>query len=335
MNEHRLASNNNFTVESFKPPFSAFSHVETNFPDNDSIKRLFSLARSGEAKTLVTEDIPPRGIILEENEEIRDYFPNFREGDLKRISFWKTDFNKDSVTENTIDDTACIGYAVLKNDTVPNLFGNRWHVFEAVFKKYDHEHNYIPRPKTYRVNLLDREISIDGLLFAQQNGLNKRCAHVALQSLLSRIIDDDISYRRINEICQNPPPTGPNFIKGLSANQIQKVLRAYKIPFRDHDYQGSTSKDRNRYAYQKYVYSGIESGYGALVGFQLTRSNIPQPLRHIIPFYGHTFNKDTWAPAADKSYFKVGEKLKYVPSEYWTSSFLGHDDNFGPNYCVP
>lgn len=27
--------------------------------------------------------------------------------------------------------------------------------------------------------------------------------------------------------------------------------------------------------------------------------------------------------------------MGYVPSENWTSSFIGHDDNFGSNYCVP
>lgn len=62
---------------------------------------------------------------------------------------------------------------------------------------------------------------------------------------------------------------------------------------------------------------------------------IGQEQRHIVPFYGHTFNKDTWVPEADISYFRVGESLGYVPSENWTSSFLGHDDNFGPNFCVP
>jgi hypothetical protein len=35
------------------------------------------------------------------------------------------------------------------------------------------------------------------------------------------------------------------------------------------------------------------------------------------------------------AYFRVGERLGYIPSENWTSSFLGHDDNFGPNLCVP
>ena len=87
----------------------------------------------------------------------------------------------------------------------------------------------------------------------------------------------------------------------------------------------------------KYIYSGIESGAGALLGFSFAGPAIPEEDGdcHIIPFYGHTFNKDTWVPDADKYYFRVGEELRYVPSENWTSSFLGHDDNLGPNLCVP
>jgi len=78
----------------------------------------------------------------------------------------------------------------------------------------------------------------------------------------------------------------------------------------------------------------VESGAGALLGFKLTG---PQAVnaKHIIPFFGHTFNKDTWAPDADASYFKIGASVGYIPSESWTSSFIGHDDNFGPNFCVP
>lgn len=78
----------------------------------------------------------------------------------------------------------------------------------------------------------------------------------------------------------------------------------------------------------------IESGCGALLGFRMTGPSASCE-KHIIPFYGHTFNKDTWVPDADCAYFDVGGGIGYIPSESWTSSFLGHDDNFGPNLCVP
>jgi hypothetical protein len=56
---------------------------------------------------------------------------------------------------------------------------------------------------------------------------------------------------------------------------------------------------------------------------------------HSIPFFGHTFNQDTWVANASSAYFKVGQMTKYLPSETWLSSFIGHDDNFGSDFCVP
>ncbi len=57
--------------------------------------------------------------------------------------------------------------------------------------------------------------------------------------------------------------------------------------------------------------------------------------RHIIPLFGHTFNQDAWVPRAESAYFHVGEDTRYLPSESWVSSFIGHDDNFASNFCVP
>jgi hypothetical protein len=54
-----------------------------------------------------------------------------------------------------------------------------------------------------------------------------------------------------------------------------------------------------------------------------------------VPLFGHTLNQDTWVPSADRSYFKVGAGTKYIPSESWLSTFVGHDDNWGSNYCIP
>ncbi len=87
--------------------------------------------------------------------------------------------------------------------------------------------------------------------------------------------------------------------------------------------------------FQKYVYAGIESGGGSLLGFEMSGPGLPESRRHIIPFYGHTFNQDTWVPEAETAYFHIGENVGYIPSESWTSSFLGHDDNFGSNFCIP
>ena len=319
----------------FERPFSSFEFIEKKFGDCNSIRRIFSLARSLSAKALVIESLPPTGIITEENEDILSTYPQYRNLNLLRLSFWKKAMKGGGLPATTNDDL--VGYAILKQDALeenPTPFCD-WHVFEAVFAKYPHEHNCTPRPGVYRLTACDKEFEIIGLLFCQQNGLNKACAQVALRSLLSRILPEgDISYRRINRIAEEVHP-GFNPARGLDVQQIRRVLTDLGVKFHDIDYTQENDTQRLVLPYQKYAYAGLESGYGALVGFRLAGRELQEEAKHIIPFYGHTFNKDTWVPNAEISYFRIGERVGYVPSERWTSSFIGHDDNFGPNFCIP
>ena len=207
-----------------------------------------------------------------------------------------------------------------------------------MFRKYPHEHNCVPLQHEYAVRVGSRRFKIPGVLYAQQNGLNKACAHVALRTLLSRLAPDgDVSYRAMNKIAQEVSTGSYDPASGLGVQQIREILRRFKVPFRDLDYteEAKTSPGiRASLPFQKFVYAGIESGCGALLGFRMTGPAAPAS-KHIVPFFGHTFTKDTWVPDADSAYFNVGGGIGYIPSESWTSSFLGHDDNFGPNLCVP
>jgi hypothetical protein len=322
-------------IDSFplKPPFSFFNFIEDHFGDYDSLRRVFSLARSSDSETLVLERIPPAGIIAEENEDLLLLHTDYRNTDLLRLSFWKKAFTAHLATELSSDDL--IGYAIFKRDELVGKAIDSWHVFEAVFAKYPHDHNCVPRPHTYSLTIGKQPFAIRGLLYCQQNTLNKACAQVALRSLLSRLLPDgDISYRQINRIAKSVDD-GFQPGAGLSVPQIRAIFTELEIKFNDVDYSTLEPAMRHDLPYQKYAYAGLESGGGALVGFRLTGRELRQEAKHIIPIYGHTFNKDTWAPDADVAYFRIGENVGYVPSESWTSSFLSHDDNFGPNYCIP
>jgi hypothetical protein len=339
MDEHRNIIGRKVSLFSCEKPFSSFKFVDQNLgaEQNPAIRRLFSLARSLYAKSLLVEEIEPCGIISDEKKEIEESFSDYIFLGLERISFWTS--NCEEIKSSGFSTENLAGYAILKHDKVPSKNYDCWHIFESVFKKYPHPHNCVPNPMEYKVTLGDFKTSISGLLYAQQNNLNKACAQVSLRSLITRIIKHDISYRTINEFAEELSGEPVDKPRGLTAKQIQSVLKGVDIRFRDFDYSQYSKEEstlyRRIYPYQKYVYSGVECGTGALVGFHLTGPAITETKKHIIPFYGHTFNKDTWAPDADIAYFRVGEELGYLPSENWTSSFLGHDDNFGANFCVP
>lgn len=337
MDLHRRAMASRVLPFCSDPPFSCFDWVEANIAQTESIRRCFSLARSLGMRAFIAEDIPAEGIIHEENQELKVLAPDHTMPALKRLSFW-TEPISDVAAVFSIDPAALCGYAIVKYDRVPSRSHDGWHVFEAVFRKYPHEHNCVPTQRTYRLRVHETEFTIPGILYAQQNGLNKVCAHVALRTLLSkRVLAGDLSYTEINRLAAKAMPGAYDPAQGLGPPQIRAILRHFKVAFRDIDYaeEEKNSKDiRLTHPFQKFIYAGIESGCGALLGFRMTGPSASSG-KHIIPFFGHTFNKDTWVPDAESAYFDVGGGVGYIPSESWTSSFLGHDDNFGPNLCVP
>jgi hypothetical protein len=340
MNSHRAAFSHKSLIIPAERPFSCFDFVEKHYKGLPSIHRCLSIARTHDLKTILIEYIVPEGIIADENSEIQERYPDHKMTGLHRISLWSTVFS-DPNDASKMTDENLIGYAILKRDAVAPKGVDEWHVFEAVLRKYSHHHNYAPHQKTYDLKIYNKSFSGRGTVYCQQNSLNKACAHVSLRTLLSGLPNvGELSYRKINELANKDKDPTYDPSKGLTVFQIRNVLEGLNVTFRDIDYVESEVTDANirkTHPYQKYVYSGIESGMGALLGFRLTGPKIPpkDPPKHIIPFFGHTFNKDTWVPSADRSYFDVGGGVGYIPSESWTSSFIGHDDNFGSDFCVP
>jgi len=336
LSQHRISTGQQLKIYSAQAPFSSFKFIESRFHGLDSLRRCFSLARSLRMKTITSEEIPCEGLLLEEKQELLEYFPDYQFKKAVRLCFWKKDITKPS-TLNELKSGDLIGYAIIKNDRINSIKYAKWHIFEAVFKKHPHRHNCIPRPKRFKIACSQKIYSITGILYCQQNSLNKACAQVALRSLLSNHLPEgDISYKKINDLAGITPKSERIPGKGLTVIDIRKVLEGLGVGFRDIDYT-QNEELRNTLPYQKFLYAGIESGAGALLGFRFSGPDFSDktPPKHIIPFFGHTFNKDTWVPDSELSYFDVGGGVGYVPSENWTSSFIGHDDNFGPNFCVP
>lgn len=334
---HRLANPTNLQIIPVRQPFSCFSFIEANYGKFDSLHRLFSLARSHNFKTLTLETIPAKGIIEEENNEIVKLFPGYSMQHLQRLAFWNVAFNNINELKQ-LNNTNIVGYSLIKLDFTIDK-GATWHVFESVLRKYKHEHNCVPNERPYNVCVAGKSFNLHGVMYCQQNQLNKACAHVALRAILDGLQGvGNISYTKINKLAGNPPAPG----LGLGPLQIQNVLLGLNIQFRDIDYSegeesGEINPMRKTHPYRKFVYSGVESGVGSLLGFRLQQPGVPRQHqdKHIIPFFGHTFNKDTWVPDAALNYFAIGSNLGYIPSDNWTSSFIGHDDNFGSDFCVP
>ena len=332
MFEHRLCQALTSRVISLNQPFSCFDFIEGMFGSGqNAIHRCFSLARSFETQTLVLEELDPlgEGIILAENKELQIRYPEYKSQYLSRLSFWQKEIK--SIEDLTMDDNeSLVGYAIIKNDCIPKH--DATHVFEAVFRKYSHKHNCVRKGQSFDVRVGNSIFSAQGALFAQQNGISKCCAHVALYTILcNNFPDKEPSFAQMTQIVNGLHKESLD----LDPYEIRKILDFYGLEYHDIYYPSPEeqecieNKDDLLIPFNKLIYAGIESGAGALAGFMLSKGG-----GHIIPFWGHTFNKDTWVSDAELFYFKTGE-IAYAPSENWTSSFIGHDDNFGPNLCVP
>lgn len=327
----RQAEADSFSVHLINRPFSLFGFAEDILGPTAPIRRFFTLGRQRNSETIIVESLPAVGSLQTENDAILKHFPDYQNPELKRISFWKKPIsNQDDLAHCSDED--CVGYALIKRDFIPSAGIDDWHIFEAVVRKYPHPHNYarIMRPFYFRVG--SHTFSIPGCLYAQQNGLNKACAQVALRSLIAtRNGDPEISCEQINHYATEVGEVRP--AEGLLTDQIKHVLERYGIPNMAIDYNASPDL-RSDFPYEKLIYSGIESGAGALLAFRLEGPKAPN-CGHIIPCFGHTFNEDAWGPQAESAYFKIGESIQYIPSRAWCSSFIVHDDNFGANLCIP
>jgi len=249
-----------------------------------------------------------------------------------RLSFFSVEL-KDKECVSTLQEKSFLGYAILKKILLED--GRfRWIVFESVIAVTRHENNYLHKLRKYKVCVGGQLFSVGGVLYCQQNGLTNVCAHATLRTCLSIITPPaDFSYSLMNKILKEGGK--PHVIRhGLDVEQICLILKAAGVKYSIKSSIPLSGSDQENESYpipyQSFLYGSIESGYPALLGFSLEQGE-----GHIIPVFGHTFNEDTWVPAAKISYFEIGKDTRYVPSETWVSTYICHDDNFGSYYCLP
>lgn len=315
--------------------FSNFHFVDRHYRSHSVLRRILSIARQHDYRSLLIEDIREAdcALLAEENAALRTRCPSFQGSTVHRLSFWTCPPNAASGPDDFL------GYAVFKMDLLDPGRPPEGHVYEAVLppvRSGDHN-NYIRCLRNYKVQTTAGVFPVTGALYAQQNDRTFVCAHVAMRTALACLLpESDFSYSRMNQI------TGIDHfsrkvgegIAGLRPDDMEAIigdlgLHCEKII---HEPQQELNLATE---YQRDLYGFIESGDPALLGFELHDPN-PGPQggsRHIVPVIGHTFNDDAWVPEAQRAYF--GNALSYFSSEAWLSSYVLHDDNFGPYFCLP
>lgn len=314
--------------------FSNFLFIDRNYSAHPVMRRIFSLARKHGFQSVLIEhlDADKCPTITEENEALAIRQPNYTGSEVHRLSFFRCPPDSAPVLADFI------GSVIFKADSFAGLANPRSHVYEAVLPppRTSQENNFIHCCRRYDFKTALGNFSTCGALYAQQNDLTFVCAHVALRTALASMLPGgDISYAEINRITGvDHRGTQVGGGAGLDPDQLEAVLSDLSISYEKivHEPKDNLFLPTD---YQRNLYGFIESGAPALLGFEVEDPTAPpgHAGRHIIPILGHTFNEDAWVPEADRSYFAKG--LSYYPSESWLSSFVAHDDNFGPYYCLP
>jgi hypothetical protein len=294
----RLAQGRIESIERLERPFSNFKYISKHglfCYAGCSLQRIFCESRRAGAQTLVVEHLDDSEEIDDETQDLKHLSAQYSRSEIRRITFWKSPYSGNDQEFNPLADSL-LGYAIIRADFFRDADSPKFHVFESVFRKYNHLHNFVPCGVSFEVEFNGKRYSIMGVMYCQQNGLTKACAQVALRSLLAtRRPDSPIKYSEINKAAGITKPS-----EGLRCDQIQRVLDHFGVNYRDVDYD--IEKDSRKYLpYSKLLYAGLENGFGGLLGFDLTGVNEDGSEvngRHIIPFFGHTFNQDTWAPRA-------------------------------------
>jgi hypothetical protein len=247
---------------------------------------------------------------------------------VRRLLFLKTDVGEE------VGPSDLLGYAVFKEDRINGRGVPEFHVYESVFTlaRDATQNNYIHCSRAYKLKTTLGELSVRGVLYTQQNDLTFVCAHVCLRTVVASVLPEaDVSYSKINEI------VGIDHIalkvgggSGLGPDQMGAVLGAFGLDYSQIIHEPTDGNLALPGDYQSDLHGVIESGQPALLGFEMSGAS---NARHIIPVMGHTFNEDTWVAPATRGYFDGG--LSYYPSENWLSTYVVHDDNFGPYFCLP
>jgi hypothetical protein len=282
-------------------------------------------------ESLVVEELDPTQAqdLSDENEDIEKFLGAQVLSRVWRLSFF-TKILAGRSGLASVHDEDFIGYVIVKRDasTAKTLITR---VYESVIRPTPHDDNFIRGSREWRCRVGRRTFRVWGYIYAQQNGMTNVCAHAACRTAAARFHrDGDMTYREMNDLPSVAIDHGfRKADEGLTTDQMVAVLEAAGARCLTADFT-KAKRSGTGPPFEKYVYGSVESGYPVIVCFATSHAQY-----HAIPMFGHTFNQDMWVANAQRYYFRVGSGTVYVPSDRWVTGFIGHDDNFGSNYCVP
>lgn len=273
----------------------------------------------------------------------------------------------------SLNENAFLGYVIIVNLKVNSSF---WcsYVFESILREKGRPqkrdatilwepllNHFLHVKRAFSASAIDREYSLHGSYFCQQNGITTVCAHacgsmVLTNALGGNVVPCEVFNERLNVDQQSRqlyvnPKLGDNSRathKGLDLLELDAVFRQFKFNSYREEFNSS---NRN---FREFLYGFIESGYPALLVFNTSERHSKKhrhhhdASQHVVPVFGHTLNSDSWFPLAFAGYspkraqpgsnslpdISLGER-SYLSTVDWVDDFIIHDDNYGMQLAFP
>lgn len=246
------------------------------------------------------------------------------------ISFFRSDLT--SVGVESISNDGFLGQVVIVNYRKPGSGDfDVSYIFEAILpppklrRSTDQTqllNNFVCADGEFKRYVRNREFTVKGIYYCQQNSSTHVCAHSCLRMVLNTVDGRSaiLTSTHINDSLNIVPP-----VTGLRIDQIEEIINS-------RENRKAFVIDCTEISSQMYVSALaaiVESGFPALLVFTTGEPNV----EHVVTVFGHTRNSDQWHPQAIPAYTGPQSALYYTGAA-WISHFLIHDDNFGPYYTL-
>jgi len=353
-------------------PFSFYfdlveAYWKSGDPHEAPLHRLATLARKQGAETLIIEDGSSDCGAAAEVGHVDEQHGGGGAAQIIRITFLSIDHCGGETGAEPAE--ALIGSCLLVNYRPPGRseFELTW-IHEAVFatpRTPDGKtllNNFINVDGLFDVTVKGRVFTVEGVCYAQQNGVTAVCAHASIRMVertlspqrpaattvevdallggpatLDGLLPEELATalehltgRQIADIdCDERPPSEYISILTAAADSGEIAL----LIFRTGGPKGAARTDREpatarvadiRTERDAIVDERRDSGEGERQKDEL----------HVVVVIGYTRNSDEWYPLAVPRYrvpSATSHRMpRYRPASMWVDHFVIHDDNFGP-----
>jgi hypothetical protein len=349
-------------IRSCSPGISLFRLVDELWKEtksNSPLHRICTVMRWMQVNSVVIEDVdkayPEYKHLYVEVEAIRRRLQCTVEARFDKLTFLRTKLGGHDTLPSkvemvmTAENADFLGYAVIVSILIQGRIAKNY-IFEAVIRdfspaeaatangvlpeKFPSHYLHVKKVFMCRTLRVDREYTILGTFFCQQNSITNVCAHACALMMLNNCkeLTTPITFEDINNIIGLDHEGTALIVDGCYANNDQARLEGVdNNVLVDHVFPhfGFEAQKFNGSAFRDFLYGYVESGYPALLTFSTTKSP------HVVAIVGHTWNPHSWFPSAFPEYTaKMGPK-GHLSSLMWINDFVVHDDNFGMQLTLP